>query len=222
MFNQLIPAFRMILVLTVLTGVFYPALVTGVTHAVFPNQAAGSLIVRDGKVIGSELIGQNFAKPIYFSPRPSAAGNDGYDATASGGSNFGSTNQKLVDRIKAADDKFRKDNPGFSGPIPSDLTTASASGLDPDISPASAYAQAPRVAQARNVDEQQVRELIAKSTQSRTLGFLGDPRVNVLQLNLAMDEKLPARNGPLNHAGRIRSCCSGRWRPTRPGISVAV
>jgi len=193
MFNQLIPAFRIILVLTVLTGVMYPALVTGVAHVVFPNQAAGSLIERDGKVIGSKLIGQNFSKPIYFSPRPSAAGNDGYDATSSSGSNFGPTNQKLVDRIKAANDKFRKDNPGFSGPIPADLTTTSASGLDPDISPASAYAQAPRVAQARKVDEQQVRELIDKSIQGRTLGILGDPRVNVLLLNLALDEKLPAR-----------------------------
>jgi K+-transporting ATPase ATPase C chain len=195
MFNQLIPAFRIILVLTVLTGVIYPGLVTGVTHVVFPNQAAGSLIEKDGKVIGSKLIGQNFAKPIYFSPRPSAAGNDGYDATSSSGSNFGSTNQKLVDRMKAAGEKFRKENPAFTGPIPADLTTTSASGLDPDISPASAYAQAPRIAQARGVDEQQVRELIDKSTQGRILGFLGDPRVNVLLLNLAMDEKLPAKNG---------------------------
>jgi K+-transporting ATPase ATPase C chain len=194
MFNQLIPAFRMILVLTVLTGVMYPALVTGVSHVVFPNQAAGSLIEKDGKVVGSKLIGQNFSKPIYFSPRPSAAGNDGYDATSSSGSNFGPTNQKLVDRMKAAGDKFRKENPGFSGPIPADLTTTSASGLDPDISPASAYAQAPRVAQARKVDEQQVRELIDKSIEGRTAGLLGDPRVNVLLLNLAMDEKLPVRN----------------------------
>jgi K+-transporting ATPase ATPase C chain len=194
MFNQLIPAFRMILVLTVLTGVIYPGLVTGVTHLVFPNQAAGSLIEKDGKVIGSKLIGQNFTKPIYFSPRPSAAGNDGYDASSSSGSNFGSTNQKLVDRMKAAGEKFRKENPAFTGPIPADLTTTSASGLDPDISPASAYAQAPRVAQARGVDEQMVRELIDKSTEGRTMGLLGDPRVNVLQLNLAMDEKLPARN----------------------------
>jgi K+-transporting ATPase ATPase C chain len=194
MFNQLIPAFRIILVLTVLTGVIYPGLVTGVAHVVFPNQAAGSLIEKDGKVIGSKLIGQNFAKPIYFAPRPSAAGNDGYDATSSSGSNFGSTNQKLVDRMKAAGEKFRKENPSFTGPIPADLTTASASGLDPDISPASAYAQAPRVAQSRGVDEQMVRELIDKSTEGRTMGLLGDPRVNVLQLNLAMDEKLPARN----------------------------
>jgi K+-transporting ATPase ATPase C chain len=193
MFNQLIPAFRMLLVLTVLTGFIYPGLVTGVAHVAFPNQARGSLIERDGKVVGSTLIGQNFAKPIYFSPRPSAAGNDGYDATASSGSNFGPTNQKLVDRMKAAGDKFRKENPNYSGPIPADLTTTSASGLDPDISPASAYAQAPRVALARNVNEQQVRELIAKSIQGRTMGLLGDPRVNVLELNLALDETLPVR-----------------------------
>ena len=149
MFNQLIPAFRMILILTVLTGVLYPALVTGVTHVVFPNQAAGSLIEKDGKVVGSKLIGQNFSKPIYFHPRPSAAGSDGYDATASSGSNFGPTNQKLVDRMKAAGDKFRAENPTFSGPIPADLTTTSASGLDPDMSPASAYAQASRCTSAR-------------------------------------------------------------------------
>jgi K+-transporting ATPase ATPase C chain len=158
-----------------------------------PNQAKGSLIERDGKVVGSSLIGQNFSKPIYFHPRPSAAGNDGYDATASSGSNFGPTNQKLVDRMKAAGDKFRAENPTFTGPIPADLTTTSASGLDPDMSPASAYAQASRVALARNVDEQQVRELIAKSVQGRTMGLLGDPRVNVLLLNLALDEKLPVR-----------------------------
>ena len=195
MFNQLIPAFRMILVLTVLTGVLYPGLVTGVAHVLLPNQAKGSLIERDGKVVGSTLIGQNFAKPIYFHPRPSAAGNDGYDATSSSGSNFGPTNQKLVDRMKAAGDTFRKENPTFSGPIPADLTTTSASGLDPDISPASAYAQAPRVAQARGIDEQQVRELIAQSIQGRTMGLLGDPRVNVLALNLALDEKLPVHPG---------------------------
>jgi K+-transporting ATPase ATPase C chain len=192
MFNQLLPAFRMILVLTVLTGVIYPGLVTGLTHVLFADQARGTLIEKDGKVIGSKLIGQNFAKPIYFHPRPSAAGNDGYDATSSSGSNFGPTNQKLVDRMKAAGDKFRAENPSFSGPIPADLTTTSASGLDPDMSPASAYAQATRVAMARGVDEQQVRELIAKSIESRTLGVLGDPRVNVLELNLALDEKLPA------------------------------
>jgi K+-transporting ATPase ATPase C chain len=193
MFSQLLPAFRMILVLTVLTGVIYPGLVTGLSKVLFADQARGSLIEKDGKVIGSKLIGQNFAKPIYFHPRPSAAGNDGYDATSSSGSNFGPTNQKLVDRMKAAGDKFRAENPSFSGPIPADLTTTSASGLDPDMSPASAYAQATRVALARGVDEQQVRELIDKSIQGRTLAVLGDPRVNVLELNLALDEKLPAR-----------------------------
>lgn len=193
MFSQLLPAFRMILVITVLTGVIYPGLVTGLTHVLFADQARGSLIEKDGKVIGSKLIGQNFAKPIYFHPRPSAAGNDGYDATSSSGSNFGPTNQKLVDRIKAAGDKFRAENPSFTGPIPADLTTTSASGLDPDMSPASAYAQATRVASARGVDELQVRELIAKSIEGRTLGVLGDPRVNVLELNLALDEKLPPK-----------------------------
>jgi K+-transporting ATPase ATPase C chain len=194
MFNQLIPAFRMILVLTVLTGLIYPAAVTGVAHVLFSNQARGSLIERDGKVVGSTLIGQNFSKPIYFHPRPSAAGNDGYDATSSSGSNFGPTNQKLVDRMKASGDKFRAENPTFTGPIPADLTTTSASGLDPDVSPASAYAQAARVAQARGVEESQVRDLIAQSIQGRTLGLFGDPRVNVLALNLALDEKLPVKS----------------------------
>jgi K+-transporting ATPase ATPase C chain len=194
MFNQLIPAFRMILVLTVLTGLLYPALVTGVAHVLFPSQAKGSLIERNGKVVGSKLIGQNFAQPIYFHPRPSAAGNDGYDATSSSGSNFGPTNQKLVDRMKTAGEKFRKENPAFSGTIPADLTTTSASGLDPDLSPASAYAQAARVAQARGVDEQQVRGLIAQSIRGRTMGLLGDPRVNVLELNLTLDDKLPKKS----------------------------
>lgn len=194
MFNQLVPAFRIMLVITVLTGIVYPGLITGAAHVLFPAKANGSLIERNGKVIGSSLIGQNFAKPIYFHPRPSAAGNDGYDATSSSGSNFGPTNQKLIDRMKAAEDKFHKENPSFTGPIPADLLTTSASGLDPDISPASAYAQAARVAQARNVAESDVRELIAKSTEGRTLGLFGDPRVNVLALNLALDEKLPTHD----------------------------
>jgi K+-transporting ATPase ATPase C chain len=193
MFNQLLPAFRFTLVVTVLTGLLYPGLVTAIAKVAFPTQASGSLIERNGKVTGSALIGQNFTKPIYFHPRPSAAGNDGYDASASTGSNLGPTSQKLSDRVKKDAEKFRADNPGFSGPIPADSITTSASGLDPDISPATALAQVDRVAQARMAAPNQIRDLVNQSIQGRTLGFLGEPRVNVLLLNLALDEKFPVK-----------------------------
>src|SRR5271169_3531750 len=176
MLEQLLPAVRMTLVLTILTGLLYPGLVTGIAKVIFPHQANGSLIEVNGKVIGSELIGQKFTKPEYFQGRPSAAG-DGYDAANSGASNFGPTNQKLVDRIKADTEKFRKENPDFTGPIPAALLTSSASGLDPDLSPASASAQVARVAKARGIGAQQVQELVDRTTQSRQLGFLGEPRV---------------------------------------------
>jgi potassium-transporting ATPase KdpC subunit len=192
MLEQLLPALRIVLVLTVLTGMLYPALVTGIAQAIFPKQANGSLIEANGKVIGSELIGQKFSKPEYFQGRPSAAG-DGYDAANSGASNFGPTNQKLVDRIKADAEKFHKENPEFSGPIPADLLTASASGLDPHLSPASAAAELPRVAKARGVSPAQVQELLDRHTESRQLGFLGEPRVNVLKLNLALDSMYPMK-----------------------------
>jgi len=143
-------------------------------------------------VIGSELIGQKFTKPEYFQGRPSAAG-DGYDAANSGASNFGPTNQKLVDRIKADAEKFRKENPAFTGLIPADLLTASASGLDPHLSPASAAAQAARVAKARGVALAQIQDLVDHYTESRQLGFLGEPRVNVLNLNLALDAQYPLK-----------------------------
>ncbi len=159
----------------------------------FPHQANGSLITRNGQVIGSELIGQNFTKPEYFQPRPSAAGNDGYDPTASGGSNYGPTNQKLIDRVKASVDKFHKENPDYHGPIPADLLTASGSGLDPEISPASAQAQTPRVAKARGVSADQLSQLVAQYTKSPDLGLLGEPRVNVLKLNLALDQQFPKK-----------------------------
>jgi len=152
----------------------------------FHKQANGSLIEKDGKVIGSELIGQNFAKPEYFHPRPSAAGN-GYDAANSSGSNLGPTNPALADRLTKDAAQFRKDNPDFSGPIPADAITTSASGLDPEITPANAMAQASRVAKARNVSLDKVQSLIAANTSGRDLGFLGEPRVNVLKLNLALD-----------------------------------
>lgn len=187
MWRQFGPALRIMIFFTILTGLVYPGLVTGLCQLVFPRRANGSILAVDGQTIGSSLIGQNFAKPEYFHPRPSAAGNDGYDATASTGSNLGPTNQKLIDRVKASVDQFRKENPDYTGPIPADLVTASGSGLDPDISPASADAQAPRVAKARGVALDQVEQLIASHTQGRTLGFLGEPRVNVLELNLALD-----------------------------------
>lgn len=189
MLSQLWPALRINIFLTILLGVGYPLAVTGISQLVFPHQANGSLITKNGQVIGSELIGQNFTKPEYFQPRPSAAGSDGYDPTASGGSNYGATNQKLIDRVKASVDKFHKDNPDYHGPIPADMLTASGSGLDPDISPASAQAQLARVAKARGVSTDQLSQLVAQYTKSPDLGLLGDPRVNVLQLNLALDER---------------------------------
>jgi len=192
MLKQLWPAVRMTLVLTVLTGLLYPGLVTGIAKVIFPHQANGSLIEVNGKVAGSELIGQKFTKPEYFQGRPSGAG-DGYDAANSGAPNLGPTSQKLVDRIKADAEKFRKENPDFKGPIPADLLTASASGLDPDVSPASAAAQVPRVAKARGVTVAQVQEVVDRNTEGRQLGFLGEPRVNVLKLNIALDSTYPIK-----------------------------
>lgn len=189
MLQQLAPALRMILLLTILTGLVYPGVVTGVCQLLFRNQANGSLIVQNGQVVGSSLIGQNFTKPEYFHPRPSAAGNDGYDPTASQGSNLGPTSQKLYDRVKASAEQFRKENPAYSGPIPADALTASGSGLDPDISIANANAQAVRIAQSRNVPLSSIERLIVSATEGRDAGFLGEPRVNVLKLNLALDRE---------------------------------
>lgn len=182
------PALRMVAILTVLTGLIYPGVVAGLCQVLFTRQANGSLIVRDGQIIGSSLIGQNFTRPEYFHPRPSSAGNDGYDPTASGGSNLGPTSQKLYDRVKASAAQFRKENPDFSGPIPADAVTASGSGLDPHISVANAIAQAARVAKARGVSAARIEELISSNTRGRDLGFLGEPRVNVLKLNLLLDQ----------------------------------
>ncbi len=191
MWKQMMPGLRMTLFLTVLTGIAYPGLVTGLCQLLFPKQANGSLIEKNGRVIGSSLIGQNFTKAEYFQPRPSAAGNDGYDATASSASNLGPTSQKLADRVKASVEKFRKENPDFTGPIPADLLTTSGSGLDPHLTPAAAEAQASRIAKARGVGVDQVRLLIAEAVEHRDLGFLGEDRVNVLRLNLALDDRLP-------------------------------
>jgi K+-transporting ATPase ATPase C chain len=193
MWQQILPGLRIKIFMTIVVGVIYPLAITGVCQLVFPHRANGSLVTAGGKVIGSELIGQNFTKPEYFQPRPSAAGSEGYDATASGGSNYGPTNQKLVERVKASVEKFRKENPDYTGPLPADLVTASASGLDPHISPDSARAQAARVAKARGLTDAQVTELIARFTEGPDLGVLGEPRVNVLKLNLALDQQFPRK-----------------------------
>lgn len=187
------PAIRITLFFTILTGIIYPAVVTGLCQLLFRDKANGSLVSVHGRVVGSSLLGQNFTKPGYFQPRPSAAGKDGYDPTASGGSNYGPTNQKLIDRVKASVEKFRKENPDYTGPIPADLVTTSASGLDPDLSPAAVEAQAARIARARGIALEKVNELIEGRIQERQLGFLGERRVNVLELNLALDREFPRK-----------------------------
>jgi K+-transporting ATPase ATPase C chain len=191
MWRQIGLGFRIALFFTVLTGVVYPAVVTALSQLMFPHQANGSLISINGQVVGSELIGQNFTRPEYFHPRPSAAGSDGYDGSASSGSNLGPTNQKLTDRVQASVDQFRKENPDYQGPIPADIVTTSGSGLDPDISLEAAAAQAARVAKARGIGLDQVRLLVSNHTEGRKLGFLGEPRVNVLALNLELDRRFP-------------------------------
>jgi K+-transporting ATPase ATPase C chain len=192
MWQSIMPALRMTIVLTVLTGLVYPGVVTGLAKLIFPHQANGSLIVQDGQVVGSELIGQTFTKPEYFQGRPSAAGN-GYDASASSGSNLGPTSQKLMDRVKASVADVRKANPGATGQLPADSVTASGSGLDPHISPATAALQVARVAAARGAAPDAVQSLVDRHTESRDLGILGEPRVNVLALNLALDRSFPVK-----------------------------
>jgi K+-transporting ATPase ATPase C chain len=193
MLGQLMPALRLTVVFTVLTGLVYPGVVTALSQLFFPRQANGSLISRDDKVVGSSLIGQGFTRPEYFHGRPSSAGANGYDASASSGSNLGPTSQKLFDGVKSSVEQFRKDNPDFSGSIPADMLTASGSGLDPHISPASALAQVNRVAKARQADPDQIEQLVRQATEGRDLGFLGEPRANVLKLNLALDRQFPRR-----------------------------
>jgi K+-transporting ATPase ATPase C chain len=184
--KQIYPAFAITVVLTVLLGIIYPLAVTGLAQLIFPRQAAGSLIEKDGKVIGSSLIGQPFSGPGYFHSRPSAAGS-GYDGTASGGTNLGPTSQKLMDSVKAAAESLREENPG--SPVPIDMVTASASGLDPHITPAAAEFQVPRIARERRLSEDEVRRIVREHAEARQFGILGEPRVNVLELNLALDRK---------------------------------
>jgi K+-transporting ATPase ATPase C chain len=247
MFKELKPAFLMMLVMTVLTGLVYPAVITGISQVVFKDQANGSLIVKDGQVIGSRLIGQNFAKDEYFHPRPSSAGSNGYDPTATSGSNLGPTSAKLINGTTKIDDKTKQEVVDFDGikdrvvhycvdndlpyessvpldkfkddkgnlddvklikafgddkaplvfvskaPIPADAVTASASGIDPHVSPRNAEIQAARVAKARGASIDQVQALVAEHTEGRTWGILGEPRVNVLELNLALDERFPRK-----------------------------
>lgn len=187
--KQIYPAFALTVVLTVLLGVIYPLAVTGLAQVIFPRQAAGSLIEKDGKIIGSSLIGQTFSGPGYFHSRPSGAGN-GYDAGASSGTNLGPTSQKLFEtNVKSAADALREENPNTS--IPVDLVTASASGLDPHITPAAAEFQVPRIAKERGMNAEEVRKLVREHTEGRQFGLLGEPRVNVLELNLKLDATRP-------------------------------
>ena len=187
MWNSIRSAALMLLVFTVLTGVAYPLLLTGITQGLMPNAANGSLIVQDGKPVGSALIGQPFSDAKYFWGRPSATGPFPYNAAASSGSNLGPTNPALAEAVGTRIAALRAADPGNEAPVPVDLVTASASGLDPHISPAAAQFQVPRVARARSLPEERVKQLVVDQTERRQLGVLGEPRVNVLRLNLALD-----------------------------------
>jgi len=201
--KNLITAVLMTIATTVLLGIIYPLVVTGLAQVLFPKQANGQLIAKDGHIVGSRIIGQSFAGPGYFHSRPSAAGNgNGYDAANSGGTNLGPTNHNLIDRVNASTAALHNENPNTA--VPADLVTTSASGLDPDISPAAALFQVPRVARERHLNGEQVRQLVAEHTQARQFGILGEPRVNVLELNLALDQaRAPSLHshlsGPTSH-----------------------
>jgi potassium-transporting ATPase KdpC subunit len=190
MIKHLGTGLRVTIVSVVLLGLIYPLVMTALAQAMFPRQANGSLITVNGKVVGSAIIGQLWTKPEYFHGRPSAAGK-GYDPTATGGTNYGPTSKKLIDSTKATIAALKKENPDASGPPPIDLVTSSGSGIDPDITPAAAYWEAPRVARARHMSLSVVDALVAAHVRGRTFGFLGEPRVNVLELNLTLDERKP-------------------------------
>lgn len=190
--KNLITAILMTIVTTILLGLMYPLVVTGLAQVIFPDQANGQLIKRvDGTIIGSHLIGQPFSSPGYFRSRPSAAGANGYDAAGSSGSNLGPTNQKLIDRVQHDVEKLHAENPGK--PVPIDLVTTSGSGLDPHISPAAAEFQVARVARERGMTETELRSIVAAHTEGRQFGFLGEPRINVLELNLDLDSRKPMK-----------------------------
>ena len=183
-------AIRTTIVTIVLTGLVYPFVMTGIAQVLFPWRANGSLVTDEkGEVVGSELIAQGFANPAYFQPRPSAAGEKGYDATSSGGSNLGPTSKKLQDRIKEDLKRLKEENPDAAGPVPADLVTASGSGLDPHISPQGALWQVPRIAKARGVSPERVRAVVEANVEGRTFGILGEPRINVLLVNLGLDRQ---------------------------------
>jgi K+-transporting ATPase ATPase C chain len=185
-------AILMTIVTSVLLGLLYPLVVTVLAQVIFPDKANGSLLKRaDGVIIGSRLLAQPFTSAVYFHSRPSAAGANGYDAGASSGSNLGPTNQKLIDRVKAEVEKAQAENPGI--PVPVDLVTTSGSGLDPHITPAAAAFQIPRVARARGISNEELKRIVSANTESRQFGFLGEPRVNVLELNLELDDKYPLK-----------------------------
>ncbi len=180
-------ALRITIVTVVMLGFIYPLAMTGIARILFPNQADGSMVESNGRIVGSAIVGQLWTKPAYFHGRPSAAGKNGYDPTSTGGTNYGPTSKKLMDSTKAAIAQLRKENPKATEPIPIDLVTSSASGIDPDISPQAALYQAPRVAGERRIEVGRVIALIAQHTRGRTFGILGEPRVNVLELNRALD-----------------------------------
>ena len=186
--RTIVVALRVAAVTLCLTGIVYPLVVTGIAQVLFPRQANGSMLTSDkGVEIGSALIGQAFSDPAYFHPRASAAGPDGWDATASGGSNLGPTSKKLRARVQSATERLLEENPDAGPPVPDELVTTSASGLDPHLSPAAAIWQVPRIARSRNVSPERVRALVESNVEGRTFGVLGEPRVNVLLLNLALD-----------------------------------
>lgn len=193
--KNFVTSILMTIATTILLGIIYPLVVTGLAQVLFPKKANGQLIEANGKVIGSRIIGQAFTSPGYFHSRPSSAGN-GYDPTNTNGSQYGPTNQKLIDRVKGDVAAAQAENPGI--PVPIDLVTASGSGLDPEITPAAALFQLPRVAKARGVSEERLRDLVSKHTEGRQLGFLGEPRVNVLELNLDLDRQFPSNKQAQN------------------------